>query len=173
MWFDSWSEVGRVALVGGAAYVALVLAVRLSGKRTLAQLNAFDFIVTVALGSVLATILLSSDVSWVEGVTAFAVLILAQFLVAFTSAHLKLGRRIVASSPTLLVVDGNVLEDVIVRHRLARSEVMQAIRSTGAGDVSTIAAVVLEANGSFSVIARDHVGNGSALPFLEFERPGS
>jgi len=80
MFFDSWHDLGRVALVGMCAYVALVLMLRLSGNRTLSKLNAFDFVVTVALGSTLATVLLSKDVSLAEGVLAFAVLIGLQFL---------------------------------------------------------------------------------------------
>ena len=67
MWFDSWGDLVRRVLVGITAYASLVLVLRGSGKRTLAQLNAFDLVVTVALGSVLATILLSPDVSWSEG----------------------------------------------------------------------------------------------------------
>ena len=67
MWFDSWGDLVRRVLVGITAYASLVLVLRGSGKRTLAQLNAFDLVVTVALGSVLATILLSPDVSWSAG----------------------------------------------------------------------------------------------------------
>ena len=56
MFFDSWTALGRVLLVGTLAYVALVAILRISGKRTLTKLNAFDLVVTVALGSTLATI---------------------------------------------------------------------------------------------------------------------
>lgn len=80
-WFDSWSDLGRVVAVGATAYVALVVVLRLAGKRTLAKLYAFDLVVTVALGSTLATILLSADVSWAEGVTAFALLAAFQLAV--------------------------------------------------------------------------------------------
>jgi uncharacterized membrane protein YcaP (DUF421 family) len=72
MWFDSWSDILRVVLAGSAAYAWLVALLRVSGKRTLAKLNAFDLVVTVAFGSTLATILLSSDVSWSEGAAALA-----------------------------------------------------------------------------------------------------
>ncbi|MDN6351638.1 MAG: hypothetical protein L0J69_08220 [Yaniella sp.] len=51
MWFESWSEIFRVVAVGAAAYVTLVIVLRVSGKRSLAKLNAFDLVVTVALGS--------------------------------------------------------------------------------------------------------------------------
>lgn len=70
MWFDSWGELFRVLVVGAASYGTLVLVLRLSGKRTLAKLNAFDFVVTVALGSTLAAILLNRAVSWAEGAIA-------------------------------------------------------------------------------------------------------
>jgi hypothetical protein len=74
MWFDSWSDIARILAVGAAAYLALVVLLRISGKRTLARLNAFDWVVSVAFGSPLATILLSSDVSWSEGVVALILL---------------------------------------------------------------------------------------------------
>ena len=58
MWFDSWDSLLRVIAGGFAAYASLVVLLRVSGKRTLSKLNAFDLVVTVALGSTLATMLL-------------------------------------------------------------------------------------------------------------------
>ena len=55
MFFDSWTGLLRVLVVGGCAYSALILFLRLSGKRTLAKLNAFDLVVTVALGSIIVS----------------------------------------------------------------------------------------------------------------------
>ncbi len=57
------------------AYAALVGFLRISGKRTLSKLNAFDFVVTVALGSMLATIILSQEVYLLEGLVGFALII--------------------------------------------------------------------------------------------------
>ena len=75
MLFQGWSGIGRTALISVTAYAALVLFLRISGKRTLSKLNAFDLVVTVALGSTLATILLSQDVALAEGLTALGMLI--------------------------------------------------------------------------------------------------
>ena len=88
MLFDSWTGLGRVVLVGALAYVALVLLLRISGKRTLSKLNAFDLVVTVALGSTLATVLLSKSVALAEGVLALGLLIFLQYAVG-----IRLGRR--------------------------------------------------------------------------------
>ena len=163
MWFDTWSDVVRTVLVGAAAYGSLVVVLRVSGKRTLSQLNAFDFIVTVALGSTLATILLSSDVAWAEGVAAFALLAGLQFVVAWTSSRWHPVRKAITSSPRVLLRDGRVDVDALRSARLTEAELHQAVRSTGAGDLGDIAAVVLETNGKLSVISRSRFGDGSAL----------
>ena len=164
MWFDSWSDIGRVLLVGAAAYAFLILALRVSGKRTLSQMNAFDFVVTVALGSTLATILLSSDVSWLEGAVALSLLAGLQFIVAWLSTKWGVVRRGITARPALLVSEGVVLHDALRRNRITESQIAQAIRSDGYGDVALVAAVVLEPNGNLSVIGTSSRGDGSALP---------
>ncbi|RKE58375.1 uncharacterized membrane protein YcaP (DUF421 family) [Dietzia kunjamensis] len=162
MWFDNWSDILRILLVGTAAYLFLVVAIRAFGKRTLAQLNAFDFIVTVALGSTLATIILSSDVSWAEGAVALALLVLLQYVVS-QLRRLPGGRKALTAQPTLLVRDGVVLDDQLARHRLTHADIRQTLRSSGIGDLGEVAAVTLESDGSRSVITGSQLGNGSVL----------
>ncbi|WP_225668135.1 MULTISPECIES: DUF421 domain-containing protein [unclassified Arthrobacter] len=108
MWFESWEQVVRVLIIGSVSYAALVLVLRASGKRTLGQLNAFDFIVTVALGSTLATILLSADVTFAQGITALVLLATLQFIVAWLSARWPWVRSLVTAKPVALVIDGEL-----------------------------------------------------------------
>lgn len=166
MWFDSWFALWRIVLVGTAAYFSLVALLRITGKRTLSQLNAFDFVVTVAMGSILATILLSADTSWAEGATSLVVLTSLQFVVASICMRWPWARRVVTSEPAIVFAHGKIRHDVLRRHRLTDSEVRQAVRMQGNGDLSTVAAVVLETNGTLSVIAADKYGDGSALADL-------
>jgi len=163
MWFDSWSDLIRVGAVGPTAFLTVVLILRLAGKRTLAKLNAFDLVVTVALGSTLATILLNSDVSWTEGAVGLAVLALAQSLVAWATRRRPGLRRVVTARPTMLLRDGCVLPEALRNERVTVAEVRQAVRSSGSGDLSAIAAVVLESDGSLSVIPASEMGRGSSL----------
>lgn len=173
MWFDNWSDIGRVLAVGAAAYATLVVLLRVSGKRTLAKLNAFDWVVSVALGSTLATILLSSDVSWAEGATALALLALLQFVVAWTAARLPGERRVFTAEATLLLANGKVLTDALRQQRMTESELRQAVRSSGCGDFSVVAAAVLETDGTISVITADQAGDLSALEGVQgASRPG-
>ncbi|MBF4616052.1 DUF421 domain-containing protein [Curtobacterium sp. VKM Ac-1376] len=163
MWFDTWSALGRILLIGVAAYALVVCVIRISGKRTLSQLNAFDFIVTVALGSTLATILLSKDVSWAEGALALALLAGLQLVLALLSSRVPAFRSVVTARPALVLSHGRIDTEALRKNRLARSEVFQAIRSSGIGDVTDVAAVLLETNGTLSVITEQQFGDGSAL----------
>ncbi len=163
MWFDSWGDVGRVAAVGTAAYVTLVVVLRVTGKRTLAKLNAFDLVVTVALGSTLATILLSRDVSWAEGTAALLLLALLQLVVSWTTARVGAGRSVVTAAGTFLVRDGVIDEGALRRQRVTVGELRQAVRSSGVGGLDQVAAVVLESDGTLSVITTAQRGDGWAL----------
>ncbi len=163
MWFDSWGDLWRVAAVGAAAYATLVVTLRLSGKRTLAKLDAFDLVVTVALGSTLATVLLNADVSWAEGAVAFAVLAVLQLAVSWTTTHVPRGREVVTAAPTTVVRDGVIDEAAMRDQRLTPAELRQAVRASGIGGLDRVARVVLETDGTLSVIPADAVGDGRAL----------
>ena len=163
MIYDDVSGLVRVLVVGTLAYASLVVLLRISGKRTLAQLNAFDFIVTVALGSTLATIVLSGTVAWAEGALTLALLAALQFVVARLTVRFPWVRRALTSEPTLLVRHGQLVPAALGRERIAEESLHQSIRSAGAGSLDLVAAVVVETNGTLSVITRDQLGNGSAL----------
>ena len=152
MFFDSWFGLLRVLVVGTLAYIGLVALLRVSGKRTLAKLNAFDLVVTVALGSTLATVLLSSSVALAEGMLAFALLISLQYVVAWMSVRSKAFGRLVKSEPTLLLHHGQFLERAMLSQRVAHEEVLAALRNSGAADPADVGAVVLETDGTLSVI---------------------
>lgn len=152
MLFDSWMGLGRVLLVGPLAYLALVAILRISGKRTLTKLNAFDLVVTVALGSTLATVLLSKSVALAEGVLAMAILVFLQFAITWLAVRVNWVDGLIKSEPTLLVHNGLFLEQALRAQRVTKDEVFSALRSSGAGDLALVDAVVLETDGSMSVL---------------------
>jgi uncharacterized membrane protein YcaP (DUF421 family) len=152
MFFDTWQGIARTLLVGTLAYLALVVLLRVSGKRTLTKMNAFDFVVTVALGSTLATILLSKDVALAEGIGAFALLIALQFTVTWLSVRSGAVRRLVKSEPTLLFHRGQMLEAALRRQRVTAEEIRAAIRAGSQSHLEEVEAVILETDGTFSVL---------------------
>jgi uncharacterized membrane protein YcaP (DUF421 family) len=154
----------RILIVGPLAYLSLIAVLRVSGKRTLAKMNAFDFVVTVALGSTLATVLLSKDVPLDEGVLAFVILAALQFVIAWIAQRVSPVEAAIKSSPRTLLCDGQFDEAALLDERVTRDEVAAAVRKSGGGDLRRIAAVVLETDGSISVIATSAAGDRSAFP---------
>ena len=145
----------RIVTVGFLAYIGLIIFLRISGKRTLTKLNAFDLVVTVALGSTLATILLDSSISLLEGLTAFALLILLQYVITFLSVHSNWFNNVIKSEPRLLFLNGQFLRSAMKKERIKEIEILQAIRNSGSGSTEKVAAVVLETDGSLSVISSE------------------
>lgn len=154
MFFDGWSGILRMLAVGVPAYAALVLLLRIGGKRTLAKLNAFDLVVTVAFGSILATALLDATLPLADVIVAFALLVILQFIVTWSSLRSRTVDRVLRNDPTVLYERGEYLEEVMRRERVKPSEVMAAVRSQGLDDLDHVERVVLEADGSLSVVVR-------------------
>ena len=153
IFFNGWFTLLRTAVVGILAYTALIAFLRLSGKRTLAKMNAFDLIVTVSLGSTLATIALSADVALAQGVLALALLVTLQFVITWSSVRWGWIRRTITGEPSLLFFRGQYLHTELRRARVTEEEVRAAVRSQGLSAIEGVHAVVLETDGSFSVIA--------------------
>lgn len=150
--FESWASLGQTALAGIVAYAALVGFLRVSGKRTLAKLNAFDLVVTVALGSTLASVLTSKTLPLADGVLALALLIALQFGVAWLTTRARWFERIVKSRPAAVFVHREFDDAAMARERLSRDEVLMAVRRSGFHDVDHVFMVVLETDGSLNVL---------------------
>lgn len=151
--WNGWQSVAHTVITGIAGYIALVILLRLSGKRTLSKFNAFDFVVTIAFGSILASMLLNTSVSVTQGLLAIFMLIGLQYLLTWFAARSEKFTHFIKSQPTLLLYKGQFLHDIMRRERFIEDEVRAAIRESGYGNVSDIYAVVLETDGSLSVLA--------------------
>lgn len=119
-----------------------------------------DCVVTVALGSTLATTLLSKDVPLAKGVTALALLVLLQFVVAWSTARSSMVNRIVKSEPALLFYRAQFLRDAMLRERITEEELHASARESSIGSMDNAEAIVLETAATISVIAKS--GGGGA-----------
>ncbi|HEX6860767.1 MAG TPA: YetF domain-containing protein [Caulobacteraceae bacterium] len=145
-----------------------MLLLRISGKRTLSKMNAFDSVVTIAIGSTFASALISRDVTIASAVSAIALLVFLQFAITWLSVRLGWVRRGVKAEPRLLYHDGRVIEPALKRERVSREELEAAARSRGYGDLAQVKAVVLETTGEFSVIGH---ALGGAMSDVASEPP--
>ncbi|WJY27213.1 MULTISPECIES: DUF421 domain-containing protein [Sporosarcina] len=167
MFFNGWEPILRTVAVGILSYIGLIIILRVSGKRTLAKMNAFDFVVTVALGSTLATILLTKKVALAEGMTAFIVLIGMQYAVAWLSVRSGTVSQLIKSEPQLLYYRGQFIEKTMKKERVLEVEILQAARSSGLASLEEAVAVILETDGSISVVNKSHDTAYSTLRNIE------
>ncbi len=164
-YFAGWTPIVRIIIVGVAMYVALVIFLRISGSRTLSSMNVFDFIVTVAIGSVFGRALTAKSVALAEAIVAFGLLIALQYTVTWLQIRIPYFRRIVTNPPVLLYFNGEVVDEAMRRQRVATSELQTAVRKEQFDSLDEVEAVVLESSGEFSVIesVSDNTAFGETL----------
>lgn len=152
----TWSTIGFVALGTALIYVSMVAGIRIAGRRTVSQMSAFDFVITVALGSLLATTAVSKDVSFLHGLSALVTLLVLQTFVAFMRQRFDWFRRVADFRPKLLRDGGpTTLSRSPASAQLTQEELRSKLRQMGIFDYDEPVIVILEADGSLSVIREE------------------
>lgn len=150
--FDGWNGPIRIGLSVPLVYFAVILAIRLSGKRSTSQMNNFDWVVTVAMGSIAGSGILLADVTVGEAILAIGLLLALQFVVTKLILLFPPVGRIFKTEPALLLHDGRLLEEALRRERVTPAEVRAAIREEGLTSLDEVRMVILENDATFSVI---------------------
>jgi uncharacterized membrane protein YcaP (DUF421 family) len=154
MFFHSWADIGRVAVTSAAIFLIVVALLRIVGQRTLAKMSGFDVIFTVTLGSLVATVALTSDISVSEGFTALVVMLALQEGLRWLQARYLIMHHAVREPPRVLVWNGQLLEDRLRDVSVSADEIRAAVRKAGHRSISEVQVVVLENDGDWSVIAK-------------------
>jgi uncharacterized membrane protein YcaP (DUF421 family) len=144
-----------VALAGVVIYLAVIVATRVVGLRSFAKMSAFDFAMTVAIGSIIATII-TGNAPLLGGLVAVATIYALQFTVAWLRRHTRLN-QVVDNRPLLLMRDGQVLDDHLDRARISLEDLRGRLRAANVQRLTDVRAVVLETTGDVSVLIGDHV----------------
>src|SRR3954451_19153419 len=160
MFFEGWVPILRVLLIGTLSYIAVVALLRYFGKRALTKMNAFDMVVTVAIGSAFASAVMSKAVTFVDGVVAWVLLLVLQRWFAGLSIRLGWFGRYLKAQPSLIIYRGNILWDNARREQLGQLEILGGLRSQGVAALEDVLAMVLEPDGSFSVVLLSASQNG-------------
>ena len=136
-------------------YLALLLLVRLSGKRTVGQFTPFDLILVVLLGNAVQNSLLGDDHSLLGGLLLAATLIGLNWLVGVLSARNKILDRVFAGAPVLLARNGTVYRQVLTRQNISDGDFAEAMREADCADENEIQMALLETDGKISIVKRD------------------
>ena len=151
---ETWLDTAlRGAVLSAAALCWVVLLIRVNGLRSLSKMTNFDFVMTVALGSLVAGAAQASD--WkglAQAMVAMAGLFLVQFLAARIRKASDVAEDVMQNRPVFLMRDGQFFDDALAKTRVAKSDLIAKLREANALDLSRVRAVVLETTGDVSVL---------------------
>lgn len=153
-WFESWDSLYKIFISTLVGYAVLILFVRIFGKRSTSKMNNFDWIVTVAVGSVLASMAVLKDVTVSDGLLAISLLLGCQFLITSATSRWKWARNLLLSSPTTLYKNGEFDEHELQKQRVSRREIHSAIRENGMTSLDEVELVTLEPDAEIAVIRK-------------------
>ncbi len=145
-------SIGEVVLRTLAVYVALLLLLRLAGKRELGQMTTFDLVVVLIISNAVQNAMVGANVSLTAGIVAAATLLVANATVDRVGLRSAWLRDRLRGVPTLLIHDGAVVPEHLRREGIDEDEIMQALREHGVDDVRHVKTAVLEVDGTISVI---------------------
>lgn len=167
-WITTTFDAGLMVAVSALGiYLALMLFTRMAGLRSFAKISGFDFAVTVAIGSLVATTILAEDPPLLQAVVGLGSLYALQMLVAVLRQHSSMTRAAVENTPILLMDGDRLLEDNLRRARITEADLRAKLREANVIDPNEIRAVVMESTGDVSVLHGDPDGPALDPSLLE------
>lgn len=150
---EPFGPVLRGLILTSVAVLWTVLLVRIVGLRAFSKMTAFDFVATIATGSLIAQAGTRADWSeFFQAMTAIAGVFLIQWLLATARQHSKSLADLMSNCPVLLMENGKFLDEALAQSRVTRSSVIEKLRAANVSDIEKVHAVVLETTGDISVI---------------------
>ncbi len=154
LFFDSVDKLGRIILTAVMVYILIVLTTKVSGKRSTSQLNNFDWIVTVMIGSLGASTILLENIPFIEGGASILVLYALQFAVTKYASISPQFSNVILSEPRIVFYQGQYLPEAMRDERLTRQELECAMRSEGIHSLDDIEAIVFESDAKLTIITK-------------------
>lgn len=154
----SGSVLLNIALRTTVVYLAVLVGLRLTGKRQLGQLSAFDFVLLLIIANGVQNAMVGPDTSLAGGLVAAAVLLFWHSVLDRVRRSSRSAARILGGSAVLLIYRGRILHDHLTREHITSDELLQALREHGVGSVDQVRVAALEPDGAVSVIREDEMG---------------
>lgn len=133
-------------------YTALIFLTRLSGLRSFSKMSSFDFVITVSMGTILGSTVLTEDPALLQAIVGLATLYAIQYGVSWARRHGQLVGKVVDNEPLLLMAGSEILTDNLTRARVTRGDLYAKLREANVLDLSQVRAVVFESTGELSVL---------------------
>lgn len=150
----SWKSAALIVASTIGIYFSVILLTRICGKRSFSKMSSFDFAMTVAVGSIIATTILSSSVKLIDGIIGVSAVYLLQIAIALARRN-KVIKKIVDNSPLLLMDGEKILDYNLRKARVSEGDLRSKLREANVTQLSQIKAVIFETTGDISVLHKD------------------
>ncbi|PHR13236.1 MAG: hypothetical protein COA40_07020 [Aequorivita sp.] len=151
-WFEaSTTSIVAIILTAIGIYAATIIFTRLAGKRSFSKMSSFDFAMTVAIGSIIATTVLSKSVSLVQGVVGLAAVYILQISVAMVR-RFKIVQTLIDNEPLLLMDGQHILYENLKKARVTETDLRSKLREANVLELSQVRAVIFESTGDIAVL---------------------
>lgn len=144
-----------IALRTGIVYLALLVGLRLTGKRQVGQMTPFDLLLLLLLANAVQNAMTGPDTSVAGGLVAAATLFGANAIVAWTTRRGGRAERFVEGTPTILVRHGRAIDAGLAREGITHEELLRALREHGVDKLEDVRSAILEVDGTVSVMRED------------------
>ena len=161
--FDSAHSLLWVVISCAVFYLFIIVTTRVVGLRSFTTFSSFDFLITLSMGALLASTVVSREIALLEGFMAICTLFLLQMGVSLTRARWNWVRKVIDNKPTLLMENGQVLHDNLRAVRITEDELRAKLRGNNVYNYAQVKAVVLESSGDVSILRQP---NQELLPEL-------
>jgi len=152
-WLDIAARILVLSLIG---IVWVTLVIRMIGLRSLSKMTHFDFVVTIASGSLLAGAVQATEwPAYAQALGALAALFTLQFLIAKLRQNSESFEQAIQNGPIFLMWEGKFIEEALNASRVAKDDVVAKLREANVLEMSKVRAVVLETTGDISVLHGD------------------
>ncbi|MTE26469.1 DUF421 domain-containing protein [Winogradskyella ouciana] len=135
-------------------YTAIIVYTRIFGKRSFSKMSSFDFAMTVAVGSITATTILSETVSFLEGAVGLLMVYILQLIAAYFRRY-KWFRKRIDNEPTLVMYGQTILKENLKGVRLTEGDLRSKLREANVTKLSEIKAVIFETTGNLVVLHKE------------------
>ena len=152
-----WADVVlRAAILSTTGLIWVVLLVRIVGLRSFSKMTNFDFVMTIATGSLLAGAAQASEwTGFAQAMLAMATLFFVQLTISRIRKDHDPFEKAIQNDPVLLMKDGEICEQALTEERVSKSDLMAKLREANVLEMEKIRAVVLETTGDVSVLHGD------------------
>jgi uncharacterized membrane protein YcaP (DUF421 family) len=145
----------KIVFSSVSVYLFIIIAIRLFGKKELAQLSVFDLVFILLISNAVQNAMVGSDSSLTGGLIAAGSLFIVNYLFKYAAYKFPKFGKIVEGGPLMLIYHGKLKRDNMIKAKLSLDEIEEAVREHGVSSIDEVDLAVLEMDGNISILSNE------------------